>query len=452
MKNRFKWGLIMFAIISVAFGFNKAFQYLSDNKLYAQFVFDQWYGAKDSPVVDGYTDKQSYDWGDTCEVFINSASQGSVWLKLYDINDQAVDSAWVEVKPQTASENGSEKGYGYQKTFEYVIPELKGGIYLWEKKVPVLVKGDEAKIGVLYPSNTCNAYNISGGKSLYGMFSQQATQVSFLRPTFPYVSFQSFHGLRHFFNHKEFQFSYLSDLDMDRKESLENLEVLIIAGHSEYWSRQARKNFDWFISKGGHAIILSGNTMWWQVRYSDKNDVMICYKSMEDPIENPLLRTVNWSDPSLNYPIGESIISDFLQGGYGRKNGIGFNGYKVVDKTHPLFQDVREDKLDILNVPSKEYDGVLMKYKKGEPIGLNNESFARTELLAYDSLGDNRNGAFVFGKKADSTGIIYNVGTMDWCSGYGLGGKDSTALKAITDNMIRLCLAESQKIPVNLRK
>lgn len=451
MKNKFKWVLIIGITTALAFSCYKAFQYYSDNRLYADFVLDQWYQAKDSPISDGYTDKQSYDWGDTCRLFINSTEIQSAWIKLYDINQQVVDSVWVQLQPQTAQENSSEQGFGYKKTFEYVIPDLKGGIYLWEKKVPLLIKGEIGRIGVLYSSNTRNAYNIFGGKSLYNMFSQQAKQVSFLRPTFPYISFQAFHGLKHFFNHPSFTFSYLSDLDMEQMKSIAHLDVLIIAGHSEYWTRQARQNFDRFINTGGHAVILSGNTMWWQVRYAENNDVMICYKSEEDPIQDSLLRTVNWSDSSLDYPIAESIISDFLQGGYGRKNDVGFDGYKVINKSHPVFQDIPVEELDMLHIPSKEYDGVSVRYENGEPVGINNSVFTKTELLAYDSLGDNRNGAFVVGKKNDSTGMVYNVGTMDWCSAYGMGGRDSTILRTITDRMINLCLAESEKgtIPVH---
>ncbi|WP_422361303.1 N,N-dimethylformamidase beta subunit family domain-containing protein [Reichenbachiella sp.] len=445
MKNKLKWVLVIGLITVLAVPSYKAIQYYLDNQLYAHFVLNQWYQAKDSPIEDGYVDKQSYDWGDTCRVFINSTDVRSTWIKLYDINQQIVDSVWVQLQPQDAKENSSEEGFGYEQTLEYKIPELKGGLYLWEKKIPLLIRGDDTRIGVLYASNTRNAYNIFGGKSLYGMFSQKTNRVSFLRPTFPYISFQAFYGLRYFFNHQSFKFSYLSDLDMDRMESLENLDVLIIVGHSEYWARQARRNFDSFITNGGQAIILSGNTMWWQVRYSEKKDAMICYKSREDPIEDTLLRTINWSDALLNYPIGESIISDFMQGGYGRKNNIGFNGYKVINKPHPVFQDVLSEELDMLHIPSKEYDGVSIRYEDGAPVRINNSFFTETELLAYDSLGDSRNGAFVVGKKTDSTGMVYNVGTMDWCSGYGMGGTDSSKLQVITDRMIKLCLAESEK-------
>ena len=28
---------------------------------------------------------------------------------------------------------------------------------------------------------------------------------------------------------------------------------------------------------GGHALILSGNTMWWQVRYNEDKTKLICY-------------------------------------------------------------------------------------------------------------------------------------------------------------------------------
>ncbi|MGC4020805.1 MAG: hypothetical protein QM734_02100 [Cyclobacteriaceae bacterium] len=60
--------------------------------------------------------------------------------------------------------------------------------------------------------------------------------------------------------------------------------------------------------------------MWWQVRYDEQKDKMICYKDKDSDIEtDPLLKTIVWADSTLKYPIIKSIGADFIHGGYGTK-------------------------------------------------------------------------------------------------------------------------------------
>ena len=63
---------------------------------------------------------------------------------------------------------------------------------------------------------------------------------------------------------------------------LSNYKIVVFAGHSEYWSKEMRDNLENFLAAGGNAMILSGNTMWWQVRFEDKK--MIAYKLHPDPL------------------------------------------------------------------------------------------------------------------------------------------------------------------------
>src|SRR5258705_2173024 len=100
---------------------------------------------------------------------------------------------------------------------------------------------------------------------------------------------------------------YVVDMDLDNY-SLSQCKIIVIIGHSEYWTRKARINFDRFVNEGGHAIILSGNTMWWQVRYTDNKSALICHRSSElDAEKDESLKTVQWRDPILQYPILSSI-------------------------------------------------------------------------------------------------------------------------------------------------
>ena len=60
---------------------------------------------------------------------------------------------------------------------------------------------------------------------------------------------------------------YLIDQDLERPDAWQDVELLAIAGHSEYWTRRARKHFDAFVAGGGHVIVASDHVMGWQVRY-----------------------------------------------------------------------------------------------------------------------------------------------------------------------------------------
>ena len=416
----------------------KVYEYYADNGLYANYVVEQYWQGKGSVIDDGYTESVSYDFGDTIKVYVNASETTTTYVRLFDINGSVVDSVKSYITSQQSQDNGSELGFGYTTSFEYVVPERKGGIYLWENKIPFLVKGKRSKVGVLYSSNTTNAYNITGGKSFYSIFSEQSHQVSFQRPVFPAVSFQLRAGLEYFFNYPDEHFCYLSDMDLDDDHALEGLKLLVIIGHSEYWTRKARENFDKFVDEGGNALILSGNTMWWQVRYDKSRTRLICYKNETDPENDPKLKTIEWSQEMLDYPVHESIGLSFEYGGFGRKHGVGYDGLKIWAPSHPAFAGTGLSAGDVLSIPTKEYDGVCIS-ESGMMVPRN----PNIQLLAYDSLSVTTNGAFIQYQKSDSSGIIINTGTMDWCSDYGLGGEDSVVLRKITDNMMRVLLEKS---------
>lgn len=70
-----------------------------------------------------------------------------------------------------------------------------------------------------------------------------------------------------------------SDHDLHRDPGqLDGYRVVIINGHSEYWSHEAYHGVDQFLREGGAAIVMSGNTMFWRVSYDDDGKAMECRK------------------------------------------------------------------------------------------------------------------------------------------------------------------------------
>ena len=406
-------------------------------------------------IVDGYMDSISYHVGQTAQVYVNATQKvENGIIKLLSVNGIEVDSVKTAAKPQVMSDDEPwAEGYGYDLTFEYDIPRLPSGIYEWEGKITFIVKSNEDEVDalVVYPSNTLNAYTTSGGKSLYKPEKDSAVLVSFQRPM---NASDDYH--RPFFDwlerQSQYRVGYLCDMDLDDYNELARSRILVIAGHSEYWTRKARENFDRFVDSGNDAIVLSGNTMWWQVRYNSERNQLICYKEKyEDPISDTELKTVRWSDHQLNYSIVSSIGADFDHGGYGNKEDKGWDGYRIVAEESPLLEGLALRQGDLLILPTNEYDGAPVSSfdEAGFPVlAQDSRGFYRTELIGFDLTVNRRErdgvGTFIVFQKAETSGIVINAASMNWCGEAGIAGQDGDKIQRITLNMFDKLLSHSE--------
>ena len=395
-------------------------------------------------ITEGYSYPLSVLPGDSLKVYLNSdGKENNYSVKLFDLGGKEVAQYKANIFPQEpAAEKPWENGFGYKASLKIVTPHLKSGVYLWENKIPLIIRSPNPKIVVVYSSNTENAYCNAGGKGLYDFNSTDklsATQVSFQRPINLPKHSEAF--LR-WFQHQNFKdVGYITDADLDSYSGWRKAELLLIVGHSEYWTLEARKNFDRFVNDGKNALVLSGNTMWWQVRYSKKKDQLICYKLLEDPIKSKRLRTINWTDHELEYSPLSSIGADFPRAGYGRKVDKGWDGYKIVTAS-PLLEGTHLKKGDILKLASDENDGAPLAGfdNKGFPLlDYAALGFDKIEIVGFDyvfRINDSVATWIVF-KRAKSSGIVINVASTDWCSSEGMGNDD---VKKITVNMINKLL------------
>lgn len=90
---------------------------------------------------------------------------------------------------------------------------------------------------------------------------------------------------------QNYDFDLATDSDLDSEPNLlANYKVLIINGHSEYWSAPAYQNVQTFLNNKGQVAVLSGNTMFWRVSFDPSGTVMECRKVPYDSnaIGNPL--------------------------------------------------------------------------------------------------------------------------------------------------------------------
>lgn len=115
-----------------------------------------------------------------------------------------------------------------------------------------------------------------------------------------------------------YEYELATDLDLHRDpELLRRHRVVILNGHSEYWSVPAWKGLERYLRTGGNVAVMSGNTLFWRVSFNDEGTVIECRKVDAPGDQVPALRR------------GEDWHShDGARGGLLRE--CGYPGWKLV--------------------------------------------------------------------------------------------------------------------------
>jgi len=227
-----------------------------------------------------------------------------------------------------------------------------------------------ARALLVIATNTYNAYNNWGGRSLY----TGGKQVSFRRPfgrgmilrpsterddrkappvgfgeqpdvdgdiyqqyryALGYPGYMSSAGWftyeRRFVEWAErdgFEFDMAISADLaEHPEVVEGYPLVIGAGHDEYWSAEQRATIERHIAGGGNYASFSGNTMFWQVRLVDGGNHMLCHKysaHRTDPVMGtPEQGSMSgmWCDPVVGKPENTVLGAGSAGGLYSRFGG-----------------------------------------------------------------------------------------------------------------------------------
>lgn len=283
---------------------------------------------------------------------------------------------------------------------------------------------------------------------MYAPNNAQASVLSFLRPNANNATLETAKGFYKWLaNARYSSVGHIADVDLENYANIRSAKLLILAGHSEYWTRLGRENFDQFVAAGGNVLILSGNTMWWQVRYSVDQTQLICYKNNLDPTTDPKLATTLFNTLPLphKYPTIQSVGADFDYGGYGLASDNGWDGLKVVNANSLLFEGTGLKNGDIISMPASEYDGApLLGYTAaGIPIiDKNKLRFSQIDLVGYDFGYRSRKttATWIVFKKTTTSGIVINGASLGWGSEKNIDGVSGAAIKRLFANMIDLLL------------
>jgi len=308
-----------------------------------------WKLSQYNPNLGAYTDRTSYISGDTVSVhaaFAGGATTGTwqLWRMGYyggALGRLLASGGPVPVQAQPADVLDSTTGAvsaPWAISFSFSIPaDAMTGIYLvklstpsGETVTPLVVRENSPRAVILYPvsTNTYQAYNTWGGTSLYanrigwkppGSSSPpwHAYAVSFDRP------YDNSNGTGDFLSKDRdfvtfaegqgYDIGYVTDTDLDADPTLvEHRRMLIIQGHSEYWTLAMRNAVEGAIAAGSSSAFFSANDAYWQVRFSDPaRRLLLGYKDFcrQDPMAlvDPSRATCQWRDPVIDRPENKMI-------------------------------------------------------------------------------------------------------------------------------------------------
>ncbi|MEM9606378.1 MAG: N,N-dimethylformamidase beta subunit family domain-containing protein [Actinomycetota bacterium] len=137
-----------------------------------------------------------------------------------------------------------------------------------------------------------------------------------------------------------FDYAVSSDLDAD-PDALAGYDLVVGVGHDEYWSAPQRAAVEAHVRGGGHYASFSGNTMFWQVRHEGSS--MVCHKyraHLDDPVVaagEPTSATGMWADPVVGRPEWSFLGAGSAFGLYhrfGQATPRGVGGFLVYRSDH----------------------------------------------------------------------------------------------------------------------
>jgi hypothetical protein len=180
--------------------------------------------------------------------------------------------------------------------------------------------GSQSPILFQLSTNTYQAYNAWGGRSLYPHNSLESRRSYFVSSQRPYDQERGKgefpwweRPLAGYLRSAEIPLEFCTNDDLHRDpELLSHYRLFVSAGHDEYYSKPMYDQLEAFREEGGNLAFFSGNSVFWSVRFA--GDTMVCYKELPlDPYfpEYPDLVTVNWRSAPLNRPEGFLIGIQF---------------------------------------------------------------------------------------------------------------------------------------------
>jgi len=287
--------------------------------------------------ISGYASSMSVTPGGRIRFYLSSDTPGATTFTIQRVGTGSAPTknVAVSVANQSVPAASPWEGYGWTQTFRFTVPAAwPTGLYsLFEAggdpSSPILrfvvlpsSPGSGSTILLRIAFLTEQAYNSTGGKSLYGFNSlpnydesSRASQVSFDRPgavpsrEVPLIQWLEAEGI---------PVEYCACIDLHTNPSLlSSYDCFVSSGHDEYWTKEMRDQVEIFLANGGNLIVLSGNSWYRQVRLERGNRMVVFYKyAGHDPNGDNEYATVAFAEPPLNRPPNSLIGAGFTFGAF----------------------------------------------------------------------------------------------------------------------------------------
>ncbi|MEE2643751.1 MAG: N,N-dimethylformamidase beta subunit family domain-containing protein [Myxococcota bacterium] len=374
--------------------------------------------------------------GEAVDLHLGVPRQQRLVLQVQNLSGEVVYEKRVLVsETETPHRRPATEGLGLKPTLSIPTENLVSGpytVYVALANLKVVAASlffvtrptVPARILYCYPSNTINAYSFTNQINCYSKSAQGELllqDASFHRTQNGKNIGEFLPGLKWLASLGE-SVRHVSDREMEEAQSYEGIELIILGGHSEYWTRRARVAFDRAIEAGMRALVLSGNTMWWQVRtpVDDQNQRLEIYRHREaDPLAisapNEVTTLWNW----LDYAAIDSIGADFNHGGYPIARKYPVQGYLndflyMSDGVSPLNELIAGRRFPLGY--AVEFDGMPIKGIDGDRLIPDDD---RLQAYCSNILGfmPGYRGGFTIGtahyyQKTRSHGGVFQIGAI----------------------------------------
>jgi hypothetical protein len=417
------------------------------------------------PFIEGYTDQTSVAPGESLGFYVSTdapafriliSREGSGSQIGYEVND--LPGAEHPVPPTAYAD-----GCGWPESCRMEVPaDWPSGVYRarlvatvprgeftrWcdrsaEHSVLFVVRsaapGATSPILMQLTTNTYQAYNFWGGRSLYAYHSMErlrASRVSFNRPGLGYYGHCTFpHWERQFVQWAEangIALEYACGYDLEaRPELLGHYRLIIGVGHDEYWSGRMRENAEAYLEAGGNFGLFSGNSVNWQVRFEDEGRTMRCHKEVTD--DDPAymagrLRelTTQFCAPEVGWPENSFTGLGWNQGGYHLSHGQHMDGtgaYTVRRADHWVFEGTGLKDGDTFGgaytIVGYETDGCLYEERDGRPYPTGADGTPLDLEILCQAPASVRAGHTGYATMGfyQQRGAFFHAGTTDWSHG-----------------------------------
>lgn len=338
----------------------------------------------------------------------------------------------------------------------------------------------DARVLLVHPTFTWQAYNQVGGQSFYwptGYDLSSPRAVSLDRP-FSIVALAPHHqpwaGVKFDVALADSGIAYTSTDSFDVHENpwlVEQHDVVVLCTHDEYMSREIRDAYEAFVQAGGNIAVFSGNTGWYKVDV-DEREISITYGVDDDWDHGPRTRPLQlrgdvagrWDHPSIGRPPEELFGLTYTHGGIpldrardpdrvsaavGERVWNERNAVEIADASHPIFAGLGLRNGDLVghaeHLWDYEVDGLPLTEDGEIDRALVPEAPERIQVLGYAWVEAYRGGApvktagIVEAQPDEADGTVIHLGSIGWYRSVATSG---SAQHAIFRNTLEHLLAD----------